>query len=428
MEVEIPGDRQHPALTPRELEVLTLRSTGAPVKQVASELGITTHAVNKHSSGAYRKLGVTNIGTAVVAARRLNLIPAVRPERTTVADEQIFDCLPAGIYAKDLAGRYTLCNQVAAARFDLTATEVLGKAPEDIMDLPTAKQVRAADERALTEGKADSKVVIGAHTYLDRKSALYTDDGKVTGVCGVAVDITNTPDPGHQTAMVLDLLATLARTMVPISPAVSSLLDAQIRELWRDVDDGAVELASIQEHFIRTAADRYEARAMLELLVDSRHADPAPATWNAAVREVAEVLRSERGTDVEVVAHLHLYEGTVVASRQRMSAIVMNLAFNAIDAMPNGGQLSIHTYETQTHSCLEVRDTGSGIPPQVTEHIFEPAFTTKGERGTGLGLYAVKRFVDEAHGNISVESDPGVGTKVTVCFPLLGETFEGAPL
>ena len=301
---------------------------------------------------------------------------------------------------------------------------MLGKAPEDIMDLPTAKQVRAADERALNEGKADSKLVIGEHTYLDRKSALYTDDGKVSGVCGVAVDVTNTPDPGHQTAMVLDLLATLARTTAPISPAVSSFLDAQIRELWRDVDNGAVELASIQEHFIRTATDRYEARAMLELLVDSRNADPAPATWNAAVREVAGVLRSERGTDVDVVAHLHLYEGTVVASRQRMSAIVLNLAFNAIDAMPNGGELSIHTYETQTHSCLEVRDTGTGIPPQVTAHIFEPAFTTKGERGTGLGLSAVKRFVDDADGIISVQSDLGVGTRVTVCLPLLGKSVE----
>ena len=85
---------------------------------------------------------------------------------------------------------------------------------------------------------------------------------------------------------------------------------------------------------------------------------------------------------------------------------------------------SIHTYETETHSCLEVRDTGVGIPPHVTEHLFEPAFTTKGERGTGLGLYAVKRFVDDAHGNISVQSDPGVGTRVTVCLPLVAGDFD----
>jgi signal transduction histidine kinase len=102
----------------------------------------------------------------------------------------------------------------------------------------------------------------------------------------------------------------------------------------------------------------------------------------------------------------------------------MNLAFNAIDAMPNGGELSISTYETDTHSCLAVQDTGVGIPPEVREHIFEPAFTTKGERGTGVGLYAVKRFVDDAHGTISVESDSGAGTKVTVCLPLLREPVD----
>ena len=157
---------------------------------------------------------------------------------------------------------------------------------------------------------------------------------------------------------------------------------------------------------------------MLEFLVNSRNAGPAPATWNAAVRDVADVLRSERNVDVHVVAHLHLYEGIVVASRQRMSATVMNLAFNAIDAMPKGGELSIFTFETDTHSCLAVQDTGTGISPQVREHIFEHGFTTKGERGTGAGLYAVKRFVDDANGNISVESEPGVGTKVTVCLPL----------
>jgi PAS domain S-box-containing protein len=405
--------------------VLKLRSTGAPVKRVATQLGITTHAVNKYSTTAYRKLGVTNIGTAVVEARRLDLIPAVHPGGPTGADQQIFDSLPAGIYAKDLAGRYTLSNRVAAARFGLTAAEVLGKTAEDIMDLATSKAVRAADERALTDGKAESMLVIGAHSYLDRKSALYSDDGKVSGVCGVAVDVTDTPGPGQQYAQVLDVISTLVRTTDPTFPPVAAFLDAQVRELWRDVGEGAIDLARIQEHFARTGADHYEARAMLEFLVNSRNAGPAPATWNAAVREVADVLRSERSIGVHVVAHLHLYEGTVVASRQRMSATVLNLAFNAIDAMPNGGELSISTFETDTHSCLAVRDTGVGIPLEVRAHIFEPAFTTKGERGTGAGLYAVKRFVDDANGNISVESEPGVGTKITVCLPLISGAYTG---
>jgi signal transduction histidine kinase len=222
--------------------------------------------------------------------------------------------------------------------------------------------------------------------------------------------------------MVLDVLATLVRTTDPTRPGVSSFLDAQIRELWREVTAGALDLASIREHYIRTGSDRYEARAMLEFLVNSRDADPGPATWNAAVLEMADVLRSERGADVHVVAHLHLYEGTVVASRQRMSATVMNLAFNAIDAMPNGGELSISTYETASYSCLEVQDTGVGIPPHLRERIFDPAFTTKGQRGTGFGLSAVRRFVDDAHGKISVESEPGLGTKVTVCLPLPRES------
>ena len=63
--------------------------------------------------------------------------------------------------------------------------------------------------------------------------------------------------------MVLDVLTTLVRTADPRHPGISALLDGQIRELWREVGDGALELASMQEHFIRTGTDRYEARAML---------------------------------------------------------------------------------------------------------------------------------------------------------------------
>jgi hypothetical protein len=328
-------------------------------------------------------------------------------------------------------GRYTLCNRVAAARFGLDAADVLGKAAEDFMDFATAMQVRGADERALRDGQAENRIVFRGRTFLDRKAALYTDGGQPSGVCGVAIDITHAPDPGHQQALLLDVLTTLVRTTDPTLLGVSSILDAQIRELWREVEDGSLDLARLRDHAIRTRGDRYDARAMLELLVNSRDADPSPATWNAAVREVADVLRSERSTGVEIVAHLHLYEGAVFASRPRMSATVMNLVFNALDAMPQGGALSISTYETATHSCLAVQDSGVGFPPHLRERIFEPAFTTKGEHGTGFGLYAVKRFVDDTGGKIDVESQPGVGTKVTVCLPLLrrpaGEVAEPLP-
>ena len=295
--------------------MLKLRSTGAPVKRVASQLGITTHAVNKYSTTAYRKLGVTNIGTAVVAARRLDLIPAVAPTAGQGRTSRSSTASPAGIYAKDLAGRYTLCNRAAAARFGLSAAEVLGRTAEDIMDLETSKLVRAADERALTDSKAENRLVIGAHTYLDRKSALYGDDGKVSGVCGVAVDVTDAPGAGQQYAQVLDVISTLVRTTDPTFPGVASFLDAQIRELWRDVGAGAVDLARIQEHFVRTGTNRYEARAMLEFLVNSRNADPGPATWNAAVREVADVLQSS-------AAKVYMWSLTCTSTREPSSRAV----------------------------------------------------------------------------------------------------------
>ena len=114
----------------------------------------------------------------------------------------------------------------------------------------------------------------------------------------------------------------------------------------------------------------------------------------------------------------------------KVEQVVLNLAINARDAMPDGGIQTVETWTVEgtdlppaslipgTYLCLRVRDTGVGMSPDVTPHIFEPFFTTKGTgEGTGLGLSTVMGIVDGAGGDIDVQSELNVGTTFDVYLP-----------
>jgi PAS domain S-box-containing protein len=94
-----------------------------------------------------------------------------------------------------------------------------------------------------------------------------------------------------------------------------------------------------------------------------------------------------------------------------------NLVFNALDAMPTGGDLQLAAHDTAGDVVVEVVDTGSGMPPEVAARVFEPFFTTKGERGTGLGLAMVYGIVERHGGQIEVDSEPGRGTTIRITLP-----------
>jgi signal transduction histidine kinase len=95
---------------------------------------------------------------------------------------------------------------------------------------------------------------------------------------------------------------------------------------------------------------------------------------------------------------------------------VLNLVQNAIDAMPQGGLLTLRGQGTATQVQLQVRDTGSGIPAEQLPHIFEPLYTTKQE-GTGLGLYIMQEIVAAHGGKVMVESVVEQGTTFTITLP-----------
>jgi PAS domain S-box-containing protein len=187
-------------------------------------------------------------------------------------------------------------------------------------------------------------------------------------------------------------------------------------------------------HEIHRAGERAAALTR-QLLAFSRKQvlQPRLLDLNTIVSEVEKLLRRLIGEDVKLVTRLDPALGSVRADPGQLEQVLMNLAVNARDAMPEGGTLTVETANTVLdagfaagnpgarsgeYAALTVADTGIGMSDEVRNHAFEPFFTTKEQgKGTGLGLATAYGIVKQSDGYITVASEPGRGTTFRIYFP-----------
>ncbi|MEF3131103.1 ATP-binding protein [Rhizobium sp. 268] len=159
--------------------------------------------------------------------------------------------------------------------------------------------------------------------------------------------------------------------------------------------------------------------------------DPKPIDTNSLIRGMSELLHRTLAEiyHIEVVLAAGLWK--VEADPNELESALLNLAINARDAMPDGGKLTIETFNAQLdeayasvipgqYTAISVSDTGTGMDTETLSHVFEPFFTTKDQgKGTGLGLSQVYGFVKQSKGHVKIYSEVGEGTTVKIYLPRL---------
>jgi PAS domain S-box-containing protein len=197
------------------------------------------------------------------------------------------------------------------------------------------------------------------------------------------------------------------------------LLDEPNRELVEEVKKASERAASLTRRLLAFGRKQVLAPAVLDL--------------NEVVSEMGKLLRRTIGADIELVLHLQPGLARIRADRGQMEQVILNLALNARDAMPQGGRLIVQTEDIELDEgharrhaevaagpcvLLGLSDTGRGMTPEVKAHLFEPFFTTKRPgKGTGLGLSTVYGVVRQSGGHIEVDSEPGAGTSFRIYLP-----------
>jgi two-component system, cell cycle sensor histidine kinase and response regulator CckA len=202
--------------------------------------------------------------------------------------------------------------------------------------------------------------------------------------------------------------------------------DAQGEERWRSMREDVEQ--------IRLAGER-AAHLTHQLLAFARRefVQPKVIDVNDVVGDIEQLLHHTLGEHVQLVSSLAPGLRSVLIDPGQLEQILVNLAVNARDAMPDGGTLRIDTANVEvdeaymasrpelspgSHVRLRVSDTGTGMPSEVVQRAFDPFFTTKpAGQGTGLGLATVYGIIQQAGGRAQIYSEPGVGTTFTALLP-----------
>ena len=351
------------------------------------------------------------------------------------------------ILSKTLDGIITSWNSGAARMYGYPPEEIIGQhvavliPPDRRAELgPIFDRLRRGEPVEPFETKRRRK----DGTIIDvsvRISPIRDQPGTVTGASAVARDITGRNQAEAQRRALeqelrrSDRLETLGQLAGGIAHDFNNLL-AAITNYAGFIAEATAARPRVQADAVQIQAVASRgARLAHQLLIFGRQepAEPALVNLNTLLTDTQELLRTSLGAPIEVRVRPADQPALVLADRSRFQQMLLNLAVNSRDAMPDGGSFRITVRHTELgdsyaaahpgitpgrHVQLSVQDTGHGMSPEVAAHIFEPFFTTKeGGEGTGLGLSAVYGIVTQAGGCITVDSTEGDGSTFQICLP-----------
>jgi signal transduction histidine kinase/ActR/RegA family two-component response regulator len=234
-------------------------------------------------------------------------------------------------------------------------------------------------------------------TQLEKMSAL----GELAS--GVAHDFNNT------------LAGILGRAQLLLRSEDAETIRCGLRIIIKTAEDGAKTIKRIQD-FARQRRDH----------------DFAPIAVDQLLFDVSEITRP-RWKDCAEAANVHIglelqirSRALVMGDASELREVLVNMVFNAVDAMPEGGTLTLSATESDGYVEISIKDTGTGMSAEVSSRIFDPFFTTKGKAGMGLGLAVSYGIVRRHEGSIEVESEMDRGTTFQIRLPIARGAVKGA--
>jgi two-component system cell cycle sensor histidine kinase/response regulator CckA len=336
--------------------------------------------------------------------------------------------IPCAVFWKDRDSVYLGCNDRVARDHGLTGpADVVGRTDYEL-GIPPAEATfyRDCDRLVVETGspivnleEAQTRPDGVRATLLTSKVPLRDAAGEIIGVLGVYQDITDRKRLEEQLRQSQKMEA-VGQLAGGVAHDFNNLLTVILgnAELLRYLPPGSPDAGPLTDD-IHTAADRAATLTRQLLTFSRRHPSrPEVVDFNEVVAALGGLLGRLLSARITVQTRLSPVPVRVLADRGHLEQVVMNLAVNARDAMPDGGTLTIVTEWCDGFARLSVSDTGVGMTEEVKARIFEPFFTTKApDRGTGLGLAVVHGVVEQAGGRIEVESAPGRGTTFRIDLP-----------
>jgi len=362
----------------------------------------------------------------------------------------VIDTIPSLIFVKDWEGRFRLANRATAELYGTTVDHLVGKTDADFHRasgdleefLRADRTVMATGQPRFAPGEPLTDARTGAIRWFETRMVPLVVPGRSPQVIGIGTEITERrlaeealrkAEEQFRQAQKMEAVGQLAGGIAHdfnnLLTAILGYTDLASHGVRHDQRDLAADLEEI-----RRAGER-AVTLTRQLLAFSRKQvlERQIVNLNDVVQELERMLRRLIGEDIQLETVTARPLHPVIVDPGQMEQVLLNLVINARDAMPGGGTLRIETANTtappemagsspdaaaQPCISLTITDTGCGIPSEIRSRIFEPFFTTKDPgKGTGLGLAMVYGVVTQTGGCITVDSEPGRGTRFTIYLP-----------
>lgn len=307
-------------------------------------------------------------------------------------------------------------------------------------ELPMQKAARI--NREVRDSEVDIVLPSGnKRTMLGNATPLLDSEGKVRGCLGAFIDITKRKQmerairgysqdlevlvkDATEKRLKSERLATIGQVAGMVGHDIRNPLQAILGDLYLAFDDlrsmaDSEEKERVKESLMAIQQSvNYIEKIVLDLQDFVRPLKPiiSEIDLEGLVEEL--LFKAEVPENIQASCQVEADVNAVKADVDLLKRVLGNLISNAVQAMPNGGDLSVHAYQYAENVIITVQDTGVGVPEELKDKLFTPLFTTK-SRGQGFGLAVVKRLVESLDGSVSFESAIGKGSTFKICFPII---------